>query len=105
MEGDVKVIEKGPKWHGVYGEYQVDGQELKLENGVVGYSISAARGAGQESKSYWVQDGKFWKLGDSQFDEWTTTNRGEIGVAKINPSAKRAILDAIENWEKKNPRT
>ena len=86
--------------HGVFGGFNVNGLEYKLENGHHGWHITVFPGSGPVNV-YWVSGTRFYSAKIHLFTEPASEIRLEIfeEISFIQPDEKAAVLGAIAAWQ------
>jgi hypothetical protein len=83
-----------------FGELTIKGTSFSNGSRLVGWRVTAVDQSTGYGHEYWVQDGRMFHVQLATSPPWTHRTPFVIGdpVKRVEPSAKAAVLQAVEEW-------
>jgi hypothetical protein len=101
MTDEVESLKRIANHEGVFGNYQMFGEEYENASGERAWHITVWPSDHGPVRHYWVQDEEFFSISiEVGFKHTHNTLIKNTGPAtNIKPEEKQAILEAIAKWE------
>ncbi len=98
---EVRNLEVVRQESGIFGGFHVGGTQYRDSSGNLAWEVTAKKGMGDPLRVSWVE-------GDRQFLSADVVTMSDIpislvktfGQASVGADEKKAILEALEKWEK-----